>query len=87
MFGEFERAIHARVDRGEPLFAQRILAGEPGARERYLDMLRAGGSDYPYELVKRAGVDLAQPAPCRALAARINDLMDRIEAILAKQHG
>jgi oligoendopeptidase F len=45
------------------LFAERILAGEPGARETYLGLLRAGGSDYPYELVKRAGVDLASPAP------------------------
>jgi len=66
-------------------FAERILAGTPGARERYLDMLRAGGSDYPYELVKKAGVDLAEPAPYRALAARMDHIMDQIEAILAKR--
>ena len=142
MFGEFEREIHARVDRGEPLsgealskaylelerryygdgvaiddaygiewayishfyrgfyvyqyatsiaasslFVQRILAGEPGARDRYLDLLRAGGSDYPYELVKRAGVDLADAAPYQALAARMNGIMDRIEATLARKGG
>jgi oligoendopeptidase F len=67
------------------LFAERILAREPGARERYLELLRAGGSDYPYELVRRAGVDLAQPAPYRALFARMNAIMDRIEAILARR--
>ena len=67
------------------LFADRILANEPGARERYLEMLRAGGSDYPYELVRRAGVDLADPAPYRALFARMNGIMDRIEAILARR--
>jgi oligoendopeptidase F len=66
------------------LFAERIAAGEAGARDRYLDLLRAGASDYPYELVKRAGVDLAQPAPYRALAARMDRIMDRIEAILAR---
>lgn len=67
------------------LFAQRIQAGEPGAQKRYLDLLRAGGSDYPYDLVKRAGVDLATPAPYRALVARMNEILDEIEAILARR--
>lgn len=66
-------------------FAERILKGEPGAVETYLGMLKAGGSDHPYDLVKRAGVDLATPAPYRALASRMNGIMDQIEAILAKQ--
>jgi len=67
------------------LFADRILAGEPGAREAYLDLLRAGGSDHAYELVKRAGVDLATPAPYRATMARMERLMDRMEEILTRQ--
>jgi oligoendopeptidase F len=67
------------------LFAERILKGEPGAVDTYLGMLKAGGSDHPYDLVKRAGVDLATPAPYRALASRMNAIMDQIEAILAKQ--
>ena len=67
------------------LFADAILKGEPGARERYLGLLKAGGSDYPYDLVKRAGVDLATPAPYEALVARMNAIMDQIEAILAKR--
>lgn len=66
-------------------FADRILAGEPGASERYLDVLKAGGSRYPYELVKEAGVDLASPAAYQALIARMNAIMDRIEAIRAKR--
>ena len=66
------------------LLAQKVGAGEPGALERYLRLLRAGGSDYPYELVKAAGVDLATPAPYRALVARMNAIMDEIEAILAR---
>jgi oligoendopeptidase F len=48
-------------------------------------LLRAGGSDYPYELVKTAGVDLATPAPYQALVTRMNTIMDEIEAILAKR--
>ena len=68
------------------LFAQKITAKEPGARERYLDLLRAGGSDYPYDLVKKAGVDLASPAPYQAIVARMNSIMDEIDAIIAKRH-
>ena len=67
------------------LFSQRVGAGEPGALARYLTMLKAGGSNYPYELVKAAGVDLATPAPYAALVARMNSIMDRMEAILARR--
>jgi oligoendopeptidase F len=67
------------------LFAQKVGAGEPGALKRYLDLLRAGGSDYPYDLVKAAGVDLATPAPYQAIVARMNSVMDQIEAILARR--
>ncbi|MFA5266197.1 MAG: oligoendopeptidase F [Opitutaceae bacterium] len=66
-------------------FAERILDKEPGAVETYLGLLKAGGSDNPYELVKRAGVDLATPAPYRALVSRMNSIMDRIENILGRQ--
>jgi oligoendopeptidase F len=144
MFAEFERDIHGRVDKGEPLsgkklsqiygailrryhgdkegvvkiddlytvewayiphfyytfyvyqyatsiaasslLADQVLKGEPGARERYLKLLGAGGSDYPYELVKAAGVDLASPAPYRAVIARMNRIMDEIEAIEARRN-
>ncbi len=142
MFADFERTVHAKVDRGESLtgdgitkiygdilkryhgdkegvvkiddlytvewafiphfynrfyvfqyatsitagnmFATEILKGTPGARDRYLNILKAGGSRYPYELVKEAGVDLASPAPYQAIAARMNDIMDQIEVILPK---
>ena len=67
------------------LLAQKVSRGDPGALERYQKMLRAGGSDYPYELVKAAGVDLATPAPYQALVAEMNAIMDQIETILAKR--
>ena len=66
-------------------FAQRILDKEPGALTAYLKMLGAGGSAYPYDLVKAAGVDLASPKPYQALVARMNGIMDQIEAIEAKR--
>ncbi len=44
----------------------RFLAGEKGLVEKYLKMLRAGGSDYPIELLKICGVDMTTPAPIDA---------------------
>jgi oligoendopeptidase F len=66
------------------MFASEILNEKPLARERYLNILRAGGSRYPYELVKAAGVDLATAAPYQAIVARMNSIMDQIEVIQAK---
>ena len=57
-----------------------VSEGRPAA-ERFLTLLRAGGSDYPYELYTRAGVDLASPAPYQALIARMNRIMDEIESL------
>lgn len=58
-----------------------ILKEGAPARARFLDLLRAGGSGYPYELYRKAGIDMATPAPYRALVARMNRLMDEIEAV------
>ncbi len=68
------------------LFADAILKGQPGAKEKYLKLLSSGSSDYPYELVKAAGVDLASPAPYQAVVARMNRIMDEIEAIEARRN-
>lgn len=67
------------------LFADMVLTGEKEKVDTYLNLLRAGGSDHPYELVKSAGVDLASPAPYRSTAARMDAIMDQMEEILAKQ--
>jgi oligoendopeptidase F len=58
-------------------------AGAPEAVSRYLDLLRAGGSDYPMNLLARAGVDLSQPDTVRAVVAQLDDLVSRLEQELA----
>ncbi|MGH8253806.1 MAG: M3 family oligoendopeptidase, partial [Steroidobacteraceae bacterium] len=63
---------------------QVLKEGAP-ARDRFIKLLSAGGSDYPYELYKRAGIDMATPAPYRALGARMNRLMDDIEKLEAQK--
>lgn len=40
-----------------------ILNDVKGARERYLEFLSSGGSDYPLEILKRAGVDMTTKEP------------------------
>ena len=51
------------------------------ARDRFVAMLKAGGSDDPYQLYRRAGVDLGQPAPYQALIRRMERIMNEIEAL------
>ncbi len=70
---------------GAALFTDAIISEGAPASKRFLDMLRAGGSDYPYEIYSRAGIDMATPAPYRALIARMNRIMDEMEAILETQ--
>ncbi len=59
--------------------------GGTKARDAYLAMLRAGGSRYPIDLLKSAGVDMTTSAPFDAAMAEMNAIMDEVEAILARQ--
>jgi oligoendopeptidase F len=65
--------------------AREVIDGKPGARDHYLGLLRAGGSRHPYDMLKEAGVDLASPAPYRALEERMNWAMDEMEKIVARK--
>jgi len=66
---------------GTALYAKIVEEGEPGV-ENYKNLLRAGSSDYPFELLSRAGVDLTRPEPYRAVVAKMNAIMDEIEGML-----
>ena len=71
---------------GTALYAAIVEDGEP-AVENYKNLLRAGGSDYPYTLLTNAGVDMAKPDPYRAVVAKMNDIMDEMEGILRNKSG
>jgi oligoendopeptidase F len=62
---------------------QGIRSNDPGERDeavnRYLNLLKAGGSDYPMKLLARAGVDLSQPDTVRAVSAELDALVARLE--------
>jgi oligoendopeptidase F len=64
-----------------------VQSKDPATRrsavDRYLNLLRAGGSDYPMDLLARAGVDLSQPETVRAVVVQLDDLVTRLEAELS----
>lgn len=68
---------------GAAWFAEKFLAGDESVRDDFIDVLKAGGSNYAYEILREAGLDMASPEPYRATVRRMEDIMDRIEALLA----
>ena len=72
---------------GAAQFTDAIRAEGTPARERFVALLKAGGSDYAYPLYLKAGIDLAQPAPYQALIARMNRLLDEFERVRALPTG
>lgn len=66
-------------------YADKIRDGDEETTQAYLDMLEAGGSAHPYDLKLATGLDMASPAPYRAVEARMNRIMDEIEEILDRR--
>jgi oligoendopeptidase F len=64
--------------------SKKMLAGEPGAVDRYLTFLKSGSSDYPIELLKTAGVDLSKPEPVQATCDLLAKLVDQLDALIAE---
>lgn len=54
------------------------------AVQGYLDLLRAGGSDHPMNLLRDAGVDLRDRSTVRAVVDQLDEMVDMLEAELEK---
>jgi len=63
-------------------FAQKVMSGGAAERDRYLAVLRAGGSDYGYNLLKTGGLDMATPEPYRLLVDSFSKVLDQAEALV-----
>ncbi len=61
--------------------AERIFAGDAKAREGFLSMLKAGGSLYPVDLLKLAGVDLTQDEAYRTAFASLERAIGELEKL------
>ncbi len=66
---------------GAHSLAARILAGESGAAEAYLEFLKAGASVYPLDALRAAGVDLSSPEPVEQTFKVLDDLVDRLAVL------
>ena len=65
--------------------AQKVKAGEPAATKRYLTFLSAGGSKYPIDLLKDAGVDMTTDEPLELTLKEMNRVMDEMELIFSRR--
>ena len=61
---------------------ERVLEEGEDAAADYREMLRAGGSDYPLEVVELAGVDMASSEPIEAAVGIYDDYLDEASALL-----
>ncbi|WP_435097712.1 oligoendopeptidase F [Halorubrum sp. N11] len=61
---------------------ERVLAEGETAAADYREMLEAGGSDYPLEVVELAGIDMASPDPIESAVGIYDDYLDEIAALL-----
>jgi oligoendopeptidase F len=61
-----------------------VNTGGEAARDRYLGMLRAGGSKFPLDILRDAGVDMAKPEPILAAIKQFDSLVAEMEAIYAR---
>ncbi len=59
--------------------SDRVLSGGEAELNDYLGFLKSGGSKYPIDLLKSAGVDMLSPEPVRTALAKFSTLVDELE--------
>lgn len=64
--------------------SQKILNNEPNALENYINFLKAGSSDYPIEVIKKAGVDMTQPTYIEDTMVLFEERLNELEALIEK---
>ena len=62
--------------------SSRILSEGAPARDDYIRFLESGSSDYPVNLLKIAGVDMASPEPVKMAMETFKNLVDELEKLL-----
>ena len=64
--------------------ADKIVENEPDALEKYLTYLKSGNSDYPIEVMKKAGVDMTQSAYIEEAMKVFEARLDELEALISE---
>lgn len=63
--------------------ADRVLNGGESELSDYLNFLKSGGSKYPIDLLRDAGIDMTSPRPVEAAVKKFSGLVDELEALTA----
>jgi len=61
--------------------ADRVLSGGEQELDDYLNFLKSGGSKYPMDLLKGAGVDMNSPEPVNTALSKFTALVDELESL------
>lgn len=64
--------------------SQKVLYGEEGAMERYMNFLHSGSSKYPIDLLKDAGVDMSSPEPIANTLKLFDNIVSQMEELIEK---
>ncbi len=68
--------------------SQKVLAGDDKDKQNYLNFLKSGGSRYPLESLKLAGVDMSRPEPIEEAMKKFQSLVSQLKVLLeAKRKG
>jgi oligoendopeptidase F len=59
-----------------------IYEGKPGVRDAYFEFLKSGGSDYPLNLLKKAGVDFTDGAPVKAAMQAFSAALAQFKVVM-----
>jgi oligoendopeptidase F len=62
--------------------SERVRSGQPGSMDAYLNFLRSGGSQFPLETLKAAGVDMTTPAPIESTLRLFERRLEELEELL-----
>ncbi|SLM19900.1 Oligoendopeptidase F homolog [uncultured spirochete] len=65
--------------------SEKVLHGGMAERDAYLDFLKSGGSRFPIESLKLAGVDMSTPEPVEAACRRFAGDVEQLAALLQKK--
>jgi oligoendopeptidase F len=68
---------------GAHSLAARILNGEDGAVEDYMNFLRSGSARYPLDALELAGVNLRESQPVEETFTRMEEMIDMLEELTA----
>lgn len=65
--------------------SERVVNGGKKECEDYLAFLKGGSSQYPIEMLKKAGVDMRSSAPVEAAIGKFRGLVDELAVLLGKK--